>query len=234
MKIGILQTGRAPDNLHAAHGDYDKMSQAFLGLPDKNVRHYAVLDGEFPDSVSDCDGWFITGSRFGVYEDHGWIAPLEAFIRWAHAEKRKMVGVCFGHQIIAQALGGTVEKFEGGFSVGAVDYTLRGRLKPSSKAGSDKTRLNAYHQDQVKVPPEAAEVILTSDFCQFAGFAYGDWGLSVQPHPEFEGAYLKDLVVERRGRGLSENLVDNALLSLESPAQTYFQTQIREFFGIVT
>ena len=212
MKIGILQTGRAPDNLQAVHGDYDKMSQTFLGLPSENVRHYAVLDGEFPDSVSDCDGWFITGSRFGVYEGHDWIPPLEAFIRCAHVEKRKMVGVCFGHQIMAQALGGTVEKFEGGFSVGAVDYTLSGRLKSSPETGSDKTRLNAYHQDQIRVPPESAELILTSDFCRFAGFAYGDWGLSVQPHPEFEGAYLKDLVVERRGQGLSDKLVDKALL----------------------
>lgn len=232
MKIGILQTGRAPDSLQAAHGDYNEMSQVFLGLPSENVRHYAVLDGEFPDSVSDCDGWFITGSRFGVYEDHDWIPPLEAFIRSAYAEKRKMVGVCFGHQIMAQALGGEVEKFEDGFSVGAVDYTLSGKLKPSSKTVSDTTRLNAYHQDQIKVPPEAAELILTSDFCKFAGFAYGDWGLSVQPHPEFNGAYLKDLVVERRGGSLSESLSDKALLSLEKPAQDYFQTQIREFFGL--
>ena len=232
MIVGILQTGRAPDNLQAAHGDYDKMSQAFLGLPDENVRHYAVLDGEFPDSVSACDGWFITGSRFGVYEDHDWIPPLEAFIRSAYVEKRKMVGVCFGHQIMAQALGGTIEKFDGGFSVGAVDYTLSGKLKPSPGMGSETTRLNAYHQDQVKEPPENAELILTSDFCRFAGFAYGDWGLSVQPHPEFKGAYLKELVAERRGRLLSESLADDALSSLEVPAQSYFQTLIRNFFGL--
>ena len=190
------------------------------------------LSGELPESVSECDGWFITGSRFGVYEDHDWIPPLEDFIRSAYAQKSKMVGVCFGHQIIAQALGGEVGKSEKGFAVGAVDYTLTGRLSPSSEVLPADTRLHAYHQDQVKVPPEAAELILTSDFCHYAGFAYGDWGLSVQPHPEFEGAYLRDLIVERKGSGLSVSLADNALLSLEVPTQNYFQVQIRTFFGL--
>lgn len=232
MKIGILQTGRAPDKLQPAHGDYNEMSRIFLGLPTESVRHYAVLDGEFPSNVLECDGWFITGSRFGVYEDHDWIPPLEAFIRLAYAEKRKMVGVCFGHQIMAQALGGVVKKSDKGFAVGAVDYTLTGRLNLSAETSCENTRLNAYHQDQVEVPPEAAELILTSDFCHYAGFAYGDWGLSVQPHPEFEAAYLKDLIIERKGGGLSESLADNALLSLEVPAQNYFQMQIRTFFGL--
>ncbi|MEP1230413.1 MAG: type 1 glutamine amidotransferase [Litorimonas sp.] len=232
MKIGILQAGRAPDSLQSEHGDYNEMSQVFLGLPSANVQHYAVLDGEFPDSVSDCDGWFITGSRFGVYEGHDWIAPLEAFVRSAHAENRKMVGICFGHQIMAQALGGRVVKYDKGFSVGAVDYTLTGSLAPADEGASATTRLNAYHQDQVETPPDAAELILTSDFCHYAGFAYGDWGLSVQPHPEFEGEYLKELVAERRGTLLSNEISDEALLSLETPAQKHFQGLIRTFFGL--
>lgn len=232
MKIGILQTGRAPDTLQDAHGDYNEMSRIFLGLPRESVQHYAVLDGVFPDSATDCDGWLITGSKFGVYENHDWIPPLEAFIRSAYAQKRKMVGICFGHQIMAQALGGHIEKFSKGFAVGAVDYELTGRLNPQSDTSPIKTRLNAYHQDQVKVKPDSAELILTSEFCHFAGFAYGDWGLSVQPHPEFKGAYLRDLIVERRGAGLPESLASKALSSLENPAQNYFQTQVRAFFGL--
>ena len=232
MKVGILQTGRAPEKLRSTHGDYDEMSRVFLGLPHEFVRHYAVLDGHFPDDATDCEAWFITGSKYGVYEDHGWIAPLEAFIRLAYAMNRKMVGVCFGHQIMAQALGGKVEKFEKGFSVGAVDYTLTGPVRNAADGDTQNIRLHAYHQDQIIEPPKDAELTLTSDFCKYAGFAYKDWGLSVQPHPEFSSTYLKDLVASRRGTLLSNALADKATSSLKHPAQNGFQIKIQEFLGI--
>ena len=85
----------------------------------------------FPTSVSSCDGWIVTGSAFGAYEDHAFIPPLEDFIRANYKADVPMAGICFGHQIMAQALGGKVEKFSGGWGVGYTNYEMPDQL-PSS------------------------------------------------------------------------------------------------------
>lgn len=190
MRIGILQTGEAPTELRAG-GDYPDMFARLLGGHGFDFRTWRVLDMDFPDSVRDADGWLITGSKHGVYEGHAFIAPLEAFIRDAFAAAVPVAGICFGHQIMATALGGKVEKYRGGWSVGPVEYEF----------GDERLTLNAWHQDQVVAPPPGAEVIATSPFCAYAGLAYGDRGLSVQPHPEFSDAFIAGMI-KARGRGL--------------------------------
>ena len=126
MLIGILETGKAPDALVAEAGNYPDMFQGLLAGEGFKFRTYCVVDMQFPESVEACDGWILTGSRHGAYEDHPFIPPLEAFIREAYDKAIPMVGICFGHQIIAQALGGRVEKFKGGWNVGAQDYDFEG------------------------------------------------------------------------------------------------------------
>lgn len=101
MKIGILQTGRTPDEIRADHGDYDDLFKQLLDGRGFTFETYAALDGMLPASAHDADGWLITGSKFGVYEDHPWIAPLEEFLRNAYAAAVPIIGVCFGHQILA-------------------------------------------------------------------------------------------------------------------------------------
>ena len=148
----------------------------------------------------------ITGSRHGVYEDHRWLDPLREFIRLIHYEKLPLVGICFGHQIIAQALGGVVEKFQGGWSVGSTLY----------KYGNRDVNLNAWHQDQVIVPPSNAETVMTNDFCKFAGLAYDDNIITFQPHPEFNSDYIQGLI-ENRGKGIvPDNLLFTAKSKLDS------------------
>ena len=114
MKIGILQTGHSPDNMKDALGDYGDMFVKLLGGHGFDFQIWSVVDGDFPASAVDADGWLITGSKHGAYEDHDWIPPLEQLIRAIREAGRPLVGICFGHQIIAQALGGKVEKFAGG------------------------------------------------------------------------------------------------------------------------
>jgi GMP synthase-like glutamine amidotransferase len=116
MQIGILQTGQSPDALRDDAGDYPDMFERLLAGQGFTFRTWHVEAMDFPASVHDMDGWLITGSRHGAYEDHPFIAPLEAFIRDAYAAHVPMVGVCFGHQIIAQAMGGKVERYAGGWS----------------------------------------------------------------------------------------------------------------------
>ncbi len=131
MLIGILQTGLVPDVLHSEMGDYPDMFMRILDGNGFTFRTYRVVEGEFPASVTECDGWLITGSRHGAYEDLPWIPVLEQFIRDSFAAHVPMVGVCFGHQIIAQAMGGKVEKFAGGWAVGAQDYDFEGeKVRP--------------------------------------------------------------------------------------------------------
>lgn len=146
MKIGILQTGRSPDSLSETHGDYDDFFKRFLDGRGFEFETYLALDGELPNAPTEADGWLITGSKFGVYEGYEWISPLEDFLRACFAADVPMVGVCFGHQILAQALGGKVEKFAGGWSVGPQKY--------DSDILGDQL-LIAWHQDQVVERPRA-------------------------------------------------------------------------------
>lgn len=191
MLIGILQTGESPDILREGSGDYPDMFETLLAGRGFTFRTYRVKDMDFPADVHDCEGWLITGSRFGAYEDHPFIKPLEAFIRKAIAAKVPMVGVCFGHQIIAQAMGGTVEKFPGGWAVGAQDYDF----------GGETVTLNAWHQDQVTRRPEGAEVAGSNAFCENAALVYGDAAFTVQAHPEFRDSFIEGLM-DTRGKGV--------------------------------
>jgi len=191
MQIGILQTGESPDALRADMGDYPDFFETLLADRGLTFRRYAVLRMDFPKDVSDCDGWLITGSRFGAYEDHAFIPPLEDFIRAAYAAHVPVVGVCFGHQIIAQAMGGKVEKYAGGWSVGPTEYDF----------GGEKVTLNAWHQDQVVAKPDSATVIASTDFCANAALLYDDRMFTVQPHPEFRKEFVEGLI-KFRGPGL--------------------------------
>lgn len=207
MLIGILQTGLAPENLAQEQGDYPDMFARLLDGHGFSFRTYRVVEGVFPSSVTECDGWLITGSRHGTYEDHGWIPPLEQFIRDAFAAHVPMVGICFGHQIIAQAMGGKVERYAGGWAVGATEYDFDG----------DKMVLNAWHRDQVTKAPEGAKVIASNDFCTNAALLYDDRALTVQAHPEFRPEFV-DGLMKTRGKGVvPDDLMAEAGKRLNQP-----------------
>ncbi|KFI32087.1 glutamine amidotransferase [Haematobacter massiliensis] len=209
MLIGILQTGDAPDVIQPASGNYPDMFERLLAGRGFDFRTWRVLDMQFPTSPHDADGWIITGSRFGVYEEHPFIPPLETFIRAVKEAHVPMVGICFGHQIIAQALGGRVEKFSGGWSVGPQDYDF----------GDRTVTLNAWHQDQVVERPVGAQVVASSGFCDNAALAYGDDILTVQAHPEFDGTVTQGLIDHRSG-SVPGDRVAAALSRLADSADT--------------
>ncbi|MFD1912257.1 type 1 glutamine amidotransferase [Halodurantibacterium flavum] len=221
MRIGILQTGQSPDALRGTMGDYPDMFETLLAGQGLEFHHWHVEAMEFPASIHDAEGWLITGSRHGAYEDHPFIAPLSDFIRRCYAEGVPLVGICFGHQIIAQALGGRVEKFAGGWSVGPQTYDFQGT----------PLTLNAWHQDQVVELPEGATVIASTDFCTNAALVYGDRALTVQPHPEFSAGFIKGLM-DTRGRGVvPEDKLDAAAARLgEKTHSDVIARQIAEFF----
>jgi GMP synthase-like glutamine amidotransferase len=209
-RIAILETGRPPATLEAAHGRYPDMFRRLLG----EAFAFEVFDvtaGALPDPDG-FDGAVITGSPAGVYEDHAWIPPLLDWIRDARGRLR-LVGICFGHQAMAEALGGRVEKSDRGWGVGLHAYEVE---VDAAWAQPPATRLAipVSHQDQVVERPPEARVIARSAFTPHAALAYGADAVSFQCHPEFTPDFAAALVEGRRGR-IAPELVDQALASLE-------------------
>ena len=222
-RIGILQTGILGGELSQKFGEYPDMFVDMLGDEDFTYQTYAVVKGEFPKSPEECDGWIITGSKHGAYEDHPWIKPLEGFIRELVASKRPTIGICFGHQIMAQAMGGKVVKSDKGWGVGVHEYE-------NLETGT-RDKLLAFHQDQVIAPPPGAVVTHRSDFCEFAGLRYSDTCLTLQPHPEHIVEFTKDLLDERRGSTIPTDVADTAFASLASDnSHAVYAETLRDFF----
>lgn len=221
MRIGILQTGLAPDALAAEMGDYPDMFAKLLAGHGFTFDTYRAVEMQFPSDVHQADGWLITGSKHGAYENLPFIPPLEDFIRSAYAEAVPLVGICFGHQIIAQALGGKVEKYSGGWAVGATDYDF----------GGETLTLNAWHQDQVTTLPPDAKMIASNDFCANAAMVYNDRAFTMQAHPEFRPEFVGGLA-RTRGRGVvPDALLDRATDRLALPLDnSAIAGQIAKFF----
>ncbi|PZX18298.1 GMP synthase-like glutamine amidotransferase [Palleronia aestuarii] len=199
MHLGLLQCGATPEALDPVHGSYPALYGRLLGTGFEWTT-WRVFDDEWPDGPGDAEGWLVSGSRHGAYEDHAWIAPLEALLRDIAASGRPLVGICFGHQIVAQALGGRVEKFGGGWSIGRRAYEIDG----------ETWHLNAWHQDQVVVPPSGARTFAANDFTLHAGLAIGENILTLQPHPEFSPDYIADMIASREGGKEPQHLLDAA------------------------
>lgn len=221
MKLTIIQTGDVPAPLRPQFGAYppmfrrmfDEAGQAF----DYDI--VPVHDGAGLPDPMELEGILITGSAAGVYEDHAWLDPLRAFIRSAYAANTPMLGICFGHQVMADALGGDVRNSEKGWGLGRHTYAVKAR--PGFLA-TDLPALSiaCSHQDQVITPPADAEVFLGSEFTPNAGLVYRNGkALSLQPHPEFLDDYTLALAELRRGK-TSDEVVETAVASVATPSHS--------------
>lgn len=194
--VGILGAGQPPAEMGDQYPKYSTLigDQLMAINPRIKAVPYNIWDGEMPQSAHECDAWVVSGSKFGVYEAVGWIAPLSEIIRTAYQDNIPMVGICFGHQLIAQVLGGKVVKSDKGWSLGNETYRLIN--PPAWMDGAEKEfTIQAYHQDQVVELPASATVLIKSDFCPYAGLLFeNDKTLTVQAHPEFGAAYMRALL----------------------------------------
>jgi len=231
--IAILETGVPPDGLGEIHGSYADMFIKGLAAPGREFRVFRTLEGELPPEGADLAGVVITGSPAGVYEDAPWISALIGWLRVLDPAV-PVVGICFGHQIMAQAWGGQVEKSDRGWGVGLHDYQVCDRAGWRALSGSDEAvmRVAVSHQDQVVTKPEGAEVLATSDFTPNAALRYTDRkAISFQCHPEFSAAYARDLWEGRRHR-IGDKLIDQAIESLEKPStRDHMMTAMSRFLA---
>ena len=208
--IAILETGKPPEALKDAFDDYPARFRALLGESVKTVR-FDVQAGRLPDDPEAFQGAIVTGSAAGVYDDLQWISSLIEWLRAARGRTR-LVGICFGHQVMAQAFGGHVAKSDKGWGVGLHRYEVMAQ-EPWMFPRAASISIPVSHQDQVLVPPADARVIAACEFTPYAGLAWDD-AISFQCHPEFQPEYAAALVESRRGTRIPEVLADEAIASL--------------------
>ena len=205
MHIGILKTDAVRPEWVDEFGEYPDMFQRLVLAADSDVS-FSVWDVEegvrpTPAEIDAVDGFIITGSKSSAYDDKEWIRDLERLVQELHARRKKMVGICFGHQVIARALGGTVAKSDKGWGVGVNVY----RVTELPVQGDDEVRgdalgvlkLVASHQDQVTVLPPGARNVVSNDHCVNAGFVMSDHVLTLQGHPEFSAEYSEAIMAFR-------------------------------------
>lgn len=214
MKLAILETGSPPEGVKDEFGDYPSMFRKLFGEGAYDYTTFDVEHGRLPDRAEDFPAYIVTGSSAGVYDPLSWIDPLKDFLRQAKG-RAALVGVCFGHQIMAEAFGGKVIQSPKGWGVGLHHYDVREHADWMDAA--PQIGAPASHQDQVVELPPGARVIAASAFTPFGMLAYGDQpAISIQLHPEFEPAYAKALIENRRGTRYTDEQADAAIASFQT------------------
>lgn len=225
MKILLIETGLPPSPVGESFGNYPNMFKNLLGNEIRaDYEVCSIIRGDkVPDFNMEIDGKFdgivILGSPHSVYEDIDWINQLKEVIRQAAQKKIPQIGICFGHQLIADALGGVVKKAPQGWGIGRHSYKIIDNNEVLKASSSGKLNLLVSHQDQVLQRPKSAKVIAASDFTPNAILLYKEERIiTSQAHPEFSSDFIHELISSRRGTKFCEKLADEALKDVHEPA----------------
>lgn len=219
MKLGILKTDTVRPEWVEQFGEYPDMFAALLQRADPTLEciTYDVENGVYPGDIDEVDAYLITGSKSSVYDDVPWIPPLMDFLRELHDRKKKVVGICFGHQLMAHALNGKTEKSPKGWGVGLHRHRFD-QLPDWHDQENPDLDILVSHQDQVTTPAAGSVVLAGSEFCEIAVCQIGDHMLSFQGHPEFVPAYSKEIMDLRREK-ISEPVYQAGMDSLAGTHQ---------------
>ena len=213
-RIAILLTNEDKPELEPKHPNdgikYARFFQMVFGEATFDI--FRVLDHQLPTNIDDYHLYFITGSLYSSYEQLTWITKLEDFIRQLDANKKRLIGICFGHQIIAKALGGEVARADNGWGLGlkTIAFDQQTWMQPWQQQGLNIIHI---HQDQVTKPPPKAKLLSSNEFCRYESFSIGQHILTIQGHPEFGNEYMNDLLPILKQRFPNE-LYQRAMASL--------------------
>lgn len=200
MRIGILRCDKVRSTLSAEFGEYPEMIEAaFAAIHDGFSFHtYFVDEGQLPECPNECDAYIITGSRHSVFDtDELWINQLRDFVVRLHKAQIKAIGICFGHQLIAEAMGGKVERADSGWQIG-VHRAVINEQKAFMQPRSATIHVAMMCEDQIQTLPETATVLAKSQGCEYMMLQYNDHFLSLQGHPEYSPEFAKALLNVRQ------------------------------------
>ena len=220
VKLGILKTDAVRPEWVPDFGEYPDMFVALLGRLDPSLEFavYDVEQGEYPQDIDEVDAYLITGSKSSVYDDKPWIATLMEFVRELDRRRKKLVGICFGHQLVAHALGGETAKSPKGWGVGL--HRHRFSHSPAwHDQGESEFAILVSHQDQVVKNAPGAHVLASSEFCENAVVKIGEHILTFQGHPEFLPAYSRE-IMEFRREIIGEPVYSAGVASLSEAPET--------------
>ena len=219
MKLGILKTDTVRPEWVPEFGEYPDMFMALLGEEDPDLEFvvYDAEQGQLPQDVDEVDAYLITGSKSSVYDDKPWIRPLMEFVQELDRRGKKLVGICFGHQLVAHALGGRTEKSSKGWGVGLHTYQFS-ELPSWHDCDAPDFHILVSHQDQVVENARGATVLASSEFCENAVCQVGDHILTFQGHPEFVSAYSREIMDFRRDM-IGEEAYQTGMASLVTAPQ---------------
>ncbi len=236
MKIGILQCDSVLAEYQAEFGDYPQMIiKMFEAITDELnfklvFQVYNIIDNEYPEDLDECDVYITTGSKASVYDDLVWINPLKQFIRDLDVAHKKLVGICFGHQLIADALGGKTRPSAEGWGVG-LSRNKMVTHKTWMKPPLAELKIIVSHKDQVAILPTCSELLAASDFCPHFMYQIGDHIMCIQGHPEFLPGYSETLMGHRR-KILGESVYQAGVSSLRiAPDDKIFTHWMLNFFN---
>jgi GMP synthase-like glutamine amidotransferase len=218
MKIGLLGCDDVPQHLRSIGGTYKEMFERLLKphLPQAEFVWFDVVNGKLPESIDACDAYVCTGSRYSVYDDRPWIHALKDYVRRLHDAEKPFVGICFGHQVLASALGGDVSPASQGWGVGIIRMKVAA-VEAWMQPQQDDCRIQYMHGDQVQQLPPDSVVLAAAPHCPVAMFRVGKTMLGIEGHPEFPAAYVEALLHARKER-IGAARTEAALASLDQPA----------------
>jgi GMP synthase-like glutamine amidotransferase len=232
IQLGLLQCDEIRPELKGIFVDYDQMIIGALKIADPRIEciTYRVFEGEIPDSDFICDGWITTGSRHSVNDNMAWVHNLEDFVRKAFKHDRPFVGICYGMQMMAKALGGTVTSDRSGWNVGVTTSQIHTREPWMDNNIGATVRLLVSHKEQVIKLPSEARCIASSESCSNSIIGLGPSMIGFQGHPEFTAEYARALMEIRRGvipAGQIDEGLNSLVIAVDS--RKIFRS-IRDFF----
>lgn len=216
MKLAILDADILYDSLRPRYGSYGAMFEHLLDPTGKDIdiSIYRVIDGQYPDDPAAYDGYLITGSKYDSFADDQWIVALRDYVQLLFRVGKPMVGVCFGHQLLAHALGGRAGRADAGWGLGVMQYEVE--QQPAFVDGSASVNLIVSHRDQVLTLPAGAQRLWSNTFCPNAAFYIAGKVLAIQGHPEFSVEYARALL-DLRADQLSPEMLAQVESSYATP-----------------